>query len=99
MQSKNVDDKMRKTKRALVLKPIDGKVTKNTIGLLDPRIFTGEQNVYAVKDDQTNLWYIRYDRGIMPEPLQERFTSFEKCLRHAQQYFKKRNVQVDKVID
>lgn len=50
-------------------------------------------------DTQTSLWYFKYDDGILPEALKQRFTSWSKAKYHAEEYYKKRNVKIAKVID
>lgn len=90
---------IRKTDRILVLGVIDGTKPKNTIGLVDPRLFTGENKLHAVMDTQTTLWHLKYDSGVMPQPLKQQFTSFTKLYDHAVDYFAKRNIIIKEVLD
>jgi hypothetical protein len=91
---------LRATDRILQLEVIDGKAAKNSIGLLDPRLFDGRQKLHLKMDISSNLWSFQYEtNGLLPEPLKGRFTSFNKGLEHAQQYFLKRNVRVTEIID
>lgn len=91
---------LRATDRILSLEVIDGKAAKSTLGLLDPRLFDGKQKLHLKMDISSGLWNFQYDtNGILPEPLKGRFTSFNKGLEHAQQYFLKRNVRVIEILD
>lgn len=91
--------KMRKMDRVIELEPIDGKATGST-GLVDPQLFTGENNLRAVHDPRTRLWSFRYNHGGLPPALRNKsFTSFDRLKQFAENYFKKRNVKITKVID
>lgn len=91
---------LRSHDRVLKLEVIDGKKAKSSTGLLDPRLFTGDQNIHLIMDIQTNLWSFRYsNNGLLPEPLKGQFTSFSKGYDHARNYFEKRNVKITEVID
>jgi hypothetical protein len=92
-------DKMRKEDRELVLRPIDGKTAISTIGLMDKRLFTGENVLHAICDKQTRLWYMKMDTGILPTQLRVRFTSFSKLLDFAKSYYRKRNVEIVEIRD
>ncbi len=85
--------------RILVLKPMEGKTVKDTAGRVDGRLFTNENNLHAVMDPQYGHWYFKYDSGSLPEPMQQRFTSFSKIYDFAVQYFGRRNVDVTDVKD
>lgn len=84
--------------RILALEPLDlNKSTLTNTGLVDNRLFTGENRLHAIMDVQTSLWSMRYDAGIVPQPLQQRFTSYGRLKKHAEEYFKKRNIRVKEV--
>lgn len=93
------DDKMRSDDRVLKIQPIEGKKPKDVTGMIDPRLFTGENNVHATMDPQTTLWSIRYEKGNMPPVFNQRFTSFKQAKKFADTYFKNRNMEVVEVID
>lgn len=93
-----IASKMRKEDRILVLEPIDGKPL-NSKGLLDRRLFSGENELHAIKHPQNNLWYLQYKSGIVPDIMQQRFTSFKGLYAFTEDYMKKRNVKITKVID
>ena len=44
-----IDTKLRSNNRTLVLKPVDGKKAASSTGLVDPRLFTGGNNLHAIK--------------------------------------------------
>lgn len=93
-------NKFKSNDRVLVLKPIDNKAPLNSIGLVDKRLFTGDNRLRAIKNEQTNLWSFKYDKGILPPALRnENFTSFYKLKSFAEIYFKTRNIQITEVID
>jgi hypothetical protein len=83
--------------RVLVLKPIEGKKPLNTLGAADPRLFTGENTIHGVRDKQTCLWRIHYEKGLPPPKLRNKFTSFSKLFDYARDYFKSRNVEITEV--
>lgn len=91
--------KMRATDRILVLKPIDNEKPRTAYGNVDPKIFTGENKLHAIKDDEYNHWYLKYDNGGIPEVLKQKFTSFKALLKHAEVYYRTRNLKIVEVID
>ena len=82
------------TDRILSLKPIDDKI--KDVGLLDKRLFTGDNNLHAVQD--SGLWFVKYDHGALPGFLNQKFTNFNQLLKYVTSYFKSRNVEVKEVI-
>lgn len=82
----------------LVLRPIDGKPLAGN-GLVDKGLFTGENTLHVIMDLATCLWYFKYERGIVPQPLKQRFTSYSKALVFATEYFGRRNIQITEVKD
>jgi hypothetical protein len=92
------ESKMRSSDRILVLSVMDGKKPANTLGVNDPRLFTGENKLHAVMDQQSMLWKFKYEMGNIPEPLRCSFTSFSKLLEHAKSYFTKRNIEIKEVL-
>lgn len=91
--------KEKKTDRIAILRPIAGTKSVSSTGLVDPRLFKGENRLHIVKEEQTNMWFFRYDQGATPEPLKQKFTSFKMALAHATEYYKSRNVEIVEVID
>lgn len=91
---------LRASDRILVLEQMDDKKPLSTSGLPDPRLFTGEQGVRVHMDPQTCLWHFQYtNKGLLPEALKGVFTSFGAALRHAENYYNKRNVKITAVKD
>jgi hypothetical protein len=75
------------------LKPMEGFSPKAGNGMIDKRLLTGEKKLMAVQD--INLWYCRYyDGGVVPQPLQQKFTNYNQFKRYVTDYFKKRNIEV-----
>lgn len=95
-----VSDHNRKTDRILMLRPKEGEKALSTTGLLDGRLFRGENNLRAVMDPITCLWSFKQDHGNLPGALRNTsFTSFAKLLAYVTPYFKKRNVEIVEVKD
>lgn len=82
-----------------VLKPVEGKQTLNSMGVVDPRLFSGENRLHAVFETQTAFWYLKYDHGVVPEPFKQKFTSLEKLMIFVKDYFKKRNIEIAEIKD
>lgn len=91
--------KERKSDRQLVLEVIPGTKMLSSIGTLDSRLFKGENELHAIMDPRTCLWFFRYKCGVLPDQLKPKFTSFAKLFKHAEEYFKKRNVRIKEVLD
>ncbi len=91
--------KEKKSDRVLVLKPIEGKETLTNKGLVDKRLFSGGNNLHAIRDQQTTLWNFKYESGVLPDELRQKFTSFTKLKAHADEYFEKRNIEITEVLD
>lgn len=83
--------------RILQVSPIEGKVAKSSSGLLDPRLYTGDNRIHAVMNPSTRLWSFKYEQGLVPNSLKQEFTSFTKLLKFAQAYFKNRNLQIKEI--
>lgn len=86
---------MRKRDRILVLE----KMNKDAdIGLFDPEVFKGKNNLHLVRDEHC-YWSFKYERGLPPPPLRDRWTDFNAALKHAKQYFLAKNINIKEVID
>ncbi len=83
----------------LIVKPIEGKFSLNSAGVIDKRLFDGSNRLHAVMDTQTSLWYLKYDHGAVPEPFRQRFTDYGKLLKFVTEYLSKRNVEIVEIID
>jgi hypothetical protein len=96
----NIDDsKMRKTDRILVIKAKEGMKPLGNTGLADPRLFKGDNVLHAVMDEATCMWYMKYDKGVVPSVLKGKYTNFEKLFNDAKNYFEKRNLEIVEVKD
>lgn len=84
--------------RVLVLETVDKKKPLSSSGLVDSRLFTGENKLHAIKDPQTNLWSFKYEMGGLPAPLKQSFTSWSMLKKFASDYFAKRNVFIKEII-
>lgn len=91
--------KMRSDDRVLVLGVMRDKKPRDTLGHIDPRLFTGENHLHVIYDDITGMWRFRYDIGGIPETLKQNFTTFTQAVDTAKRYFANRNVEIVKVID
>lgn len=98
-QEQLLKQKMRSDDRILVLGIMDGKKPKNSIGLVDSRLFQGDNSLHVRRNPRDSLWYFKYDTGGLPDPLKQSFTSFNKAYRYAEEYFSHRNVKIIRVED
>ena len=87
-----VETKMNGNDRVISLRPMEGKTVRDVSGMTDPRSFTGENKLHALFDENTQLWYLKYDSGALPNPLKQRWTNFTILLKDVKMYFAKRNI-------
>lgn len=85
--------------RVLVLKAMDGKSAKDSRGIVDSRLFSGENKIHGVYDERTGLWNLRYETGALPGALQEKFGTFKELEEFTRKYFAARNVEVLEIIN
>lgn len=93
-----VEHKMHAPEREIVIRPIEGKKTLDSAGLVDTRLWKGGNSIKAFMSD-TGLWYFKYDSGLLPDSLKVQFTSITKLVNFAKDYFAKRNLEVVEVKD
>lgn len=91
--------KMRSDDRIIVLKPMEGKDTLSSKGMIDNRLFTGDNNLHAKLDKHHMLWWLQTEKGLLPQELKQRWTTFDKCIEYVKDYFNRRNIEVIEVID
>lgn len=84
-------------KRELKVIPIEGKATISSTGLIDRGLFTGENTLHALMDRQTTLWSLKQGNGILPPVLRQSFTSYSKLYKFAEDYYKRRNIELKEV--
>ena len=92
-------EKMRSDDRVLVLRPMSGKSPRDVLGQVDPRLFSGENNMHVIYEDTSGMWKLRYDVGGLPESLKQKFTTFNSAVDAVKKYFETRNVEVTSIID
>lgn len=92
-------NKLRSDDRVFKLTVIDDKNPISTSGLVDKRLFSGENQLHAIKEEQYGLWGFKYDAGVLPEPLKQKFTTFKECVKFADEYFNKRNIKITEIQD
>lgn len=95
----NYSTKMRNSDRVFVLEKMEGLDTKSSKGMVDNRLFTGENRLHAKMDPHNCQWYMQYDSGVIPQSLSGRFTSFDKLKAHVEQYYNRRNIKIKQIID
>lgn len=88
--------KMRAVDRTFVFEKM-GDI-KNTTGMVDNRLFSGENRLHAKMDDHS-LWYLQMESGLLADPLKQKWTSFSKLKEYIDGYFQRRNVKLKEVID
>lgn len=97
----NKKTKMRGNDRLFVLKQIDDKAPLSSTGLVDKRLFTGDNKLHAIRDESSSwMWYFKYDTGAVPETLKDKkYTKFELAVEAAEKYFSGRNIRIEEVVD
>ena len=92
-------DKMKSNNRVLKLSPREGVSMKDAGGLVDNRLFKGENSLHVIMDPQLSLWSFKYEKGDVPPALKSRFTTFQAAYKEAVAYFNKRNIEITEVVD
>lgn len=88
-----------KNDRVFKLTPRPGEKTLTDTGLVDTRLFKGENKLHAVMEPASCHWFMKYEKGGLPEPLKSRYTSFPKLVEAAKQYFSGRGVDIEEIVD
>lgn len=89
---------LRRTDRILVLERIDPK--GKDIGLVDPKVLGGQNNLHAVMDTTTLMWSLKYDHGLVPPAWKKsKYTSFKALREYLDDYFRNKNIKIVEVID
>lgn len=86
---------MRSNDRILVLEKID-KEGKND-SVIDPKVVDGKNKLHCYIDN--GMWYFKFEHGLIPAALRDRFTSFKVAREAADTYFKTRNIRIKDVLD
>lgn len=95
-----IETNIRAVTRELKLGRMEGKSVKREDGTTSSKdSFQGQSSLMVNMDPQTNLWTFSYkSKGLLPEPLQGRFTSFSKAYEFVEGYFKRRNIAIMEVV-
>lgn len=91
--------KIHSDERYLVIRPMEGKHTLSSKGLVDNRVFQEGNTMYAMLDPVTNLWVIKFAAGSPPGPLRQKFTSLPRLVEFVRVYMAKRNLELVEVVD
>lgn len=67
-------------------------------GLVDNRLLSGGNKLHAIRGENS-LWTLKYDRGEIPEALNQSFTTFNKLEWFVSQYYARRNLKIKEIID
>lgn len=87
---------LRSRDRILVLEREDPKVKD---GILDPGVFTGKNALHVKQEDLSDLWVFKYDHGVVPPNLRNKYTSFNLAKAQAEIYFKTKKIKIVDVKD
>jgi hypothetical protein len=98
MKNFDPENNLRSPDRILVLEPI-ANAPKTDQGLVDKRLFSGENKLHCRMNLANNMWSFNYDSGILPSSMRGNFTSFKKAREYAESYFLRRGIKVKEVID
>jgi hypothetical protein len=92
----DIDSHMRSPDRVLELEAVDKdkKVPSNA----ETSVKAGNK-IHVVMDEIDCLWRFKYDAGVLPAELKQRFTTFKQAYRHAEEYFSRRNLKITEVRD
>jgi hypothetical protein len=91
---------IRSKDRILSLSVVDGEKAKSSTGLVDTRLFTGDQQLHLKMEPETCLWYFQYsNNGMLPQGLQGKYTGFKAGIKMAEDYFRKRNIRITEIKD
>lgn len=90
---------MRAAERTLVIVPVEGKHALSSTGIVSYKMATGEPNYKITQCEITNLWIFKQNYGVLPEKLKQRFTSYSQIMKFAHDYFGRRNLKIEKILD
>lgn len=84
--------------RKLQITPLEGQTVTTSKGMVDPRLWKGENELYAEMDNTTCMWRLRYKHGMLPPQIQGTYTNFDKAFKAATKYYSTRGLEVTRVI-
>lgn len=83
---------LRSLDRTLVLERENPKERDG--GILDPGVFTGKNALHILREPGTDLWVFKYDHGVVPPNLRNKYTSFNIAKEQAEIYFKTKKIKI-----
>ena len=92
-------DKTKSTERILVLKPMEGEEVKTSKGIVDPRLWKGENELMAIMDETNCTWRLKYKAGAIPPQIRGVYTNFNKAYTAAVEYYKHRGLEIVEIKD
>ena len=95
----NTNVKNHTTTRELVLKVKMGAKPVSSTGLIDNRLYNGNNKLYAYLDPIHLLWRVKYADGTIPEALRQNWTKFSYLYEYVKNYYEKRNLDIVEVKD
>jgi hypothetical protein len=83
--------------RTIKLKVKDGMKPETATGVVDNRLFKGENALHAVRQE-TGLWKLRIEHGSLPPVLADsQWTKFQGVVDAVETYFGKRNIEIAEI--
>lgn len=64
--------------------------------MVDKRLFTGENKLHCILNNDTGLWSFKMEHGFLPGGLDKTFTTYTKAVNYVRDYYDKRNVEIVK---
>lgn len=89
--------KMKSNDRVFILAPMEGKKVLDVTGNFDKTLFTSDNKLHAIIGSD-GLWYMRYEKGVVPGSFKTKFTKFDNLYKFVEDYYKRRNVQIKAVM-
>lgn len=93
------NNKIKSDDRVIILKPKEGFDPLDSSGMVDKRLFTGDNGLHVIKDPETCFWSLRFEAGILPDPLKGSWNSFNKIVDHVRDYYNRRNIEIVEIRD
>lgn len=98
MSGNTLKDKNRFNDRLVICRKMEGKNALSSSGLIDNRIFTGENNLHIIQGPDA-LWHFKYDHGMLEQKLKQKFTTFTAIKNFITDYMARRNIEVKEIIN
>lgn len=89
---------MRPDDRIFTLKPMEGKKALAANGLVDQRLFTGENRIHVMQNE-SSLWFLRLDNGIVPPGINQLYTSSARAIETMKGYYARRNIAIQEILE